>query len=265
MDIYVHKDGQQQGPFTESRVRQGVDTGEFGSDDLAWIAGKASWQPLAALINLDVSKPPPMPTPVVLAEPILITNDHQPLPVTLSTPSVARGIKRDEAVKAEPPAGRRCKKCGAPYGIFSLDRAMFSGLCVRCSPPPKPKSKSVLYEPPPINSREDALKAIRNAGIFYAILFLVNIYLGANEDPVYFATALVILVCTFIMCSAQSRVAAILLLLLAIGGYASILFFQGIQGFGPVTMIIGVLQIGLTVNAVKATFKLQREFKLVVP
>lgn len=60
MDIYVQKHGQQQGPFPENRIRQGLDAGEFVAADLAWMKGKASWQPLASLINLDVTKPPPI-------------------------------------------------------------------------------------------------------------------------------------------------------------------------------------------------------------
>jgi hypothetical protein len=62
MDIYVQKDGQQQGPFPESRIRQGIDGGEFDPADLAWTAGKAAWQPLSILIGLDVTQAPPIPT-----------------------------------------------------------------------------------------------------------------------------------------------------------------------------------------------------------
>ena len=60
MDIYVQKNGQQQGPFPETKIREGIDAGEFKPDDLAWTVGKASWQPLSALINLEVDQPPPI-------------------------------------------------------------------------------------------------------------------------------------------------------------------------------------------------------------
>jgi hypothetical protein len=63
MDIYVQKDGQRLGAFPESRIRHGIDAGEFAPDDLAWTPGKASWQPLSALINLDVNQPPPILDP----------------------------------------------------------------------------------------------------------------------------------------------------------------------------------------------------------
>lgn len=61
MDIYVQKDGQKLGPFPETKIRQGLDAGEFAPDDLAWRNGKASWQPLSALIALDVTQAPPFP------------------------------------------------------------------------------------------------------------------------------------------------------------------------------------------------------------
>ena len=59
MDIYVQKDGQQLGPFSEVKIRAGIDAGEFAPDDHAWTSGKASWQPISALISLDVNRPPP--------------------------------------------------------------------------------------------------------------------------------------------------------------------------------------------------------------
>lgn len=63
MDIYVQKDGQRRGPFSEAQIRSGFDSGEFAPADLAWANGKASWQPLSALINLDVNQSPPFDHP----------------------------------------------------------------------------------------------------------------------------------------------------------------------------------------------------------
>ncbi len=66
MDIYVQKDGQQLGPFPEMRIRHGIDAGEFAPTDLSWTKGKASWQPLASLINLDMTQPPPIHVPALV-------------------------------------------------------------------------------------------------------------------------------------------------------------------------------------------------------
>ena len=60
MEIYVQKDGQRQGPYSEGQIRTGVDRGEFKPDDPAWAMGETSWQTLAALISLDVHQPPPL-------------------------------------------------------------------------------------------------------------------------------------------------------------------------------------------------------------
>ena len=60
MDIYVQKDGQKRGPFSEAQIRTGIDRDVFKPDDPAWTTGKVSWQPLSALINLDVNQPPPL-------------------------------------------------------------------------------------------------------------------------------------------------------------------------------------------------------------
>ena len=64
MDIYVQKDGQRQGPYSEAQIRTGIDRGDLKPNDAAWMTGEASWQALSALINLDVNKTPPL--------------DHQP-------------------------------------------------------------------------------------------------------------------------------------------------------------------------------------------
>ena len=63
MDIYVQKNGQQHGPIPETKVREGIDAGKYSPNDLAWTAGKASWQPLSVLIKLDVNLPPPITEP----------------------------------------------------------------------------------------------------------------------------------------------------------------------------------------------------------
>jgi len=59
-EIFVHKDGQQLGPFEEGHVRCRIDAGEFVIDDYAWMEGRTSWLPLRELIDLDTSRPPPI-------------------------------------------------------------------------------------------------------------------------------------------------------------------------------------------------------------
>lgn len=81
MEIHIQKDGQKHGPFSEAQIRSGVDEGQFAPDDLAWSTGKASWQPLSALINLDVSQPPPICHPPRQNQPDAHTGNCTEIPV----------------------------------------------------------------------------------------------------------------------------------------------------------------------------------------
>jgi hypothetical protein len=59
MQFFVQKNERQVGPFSETRIRRGIDAREFSPDDLAWTPGKASWRKLSTLLNLDPGTPPP--------------------------------------------------------------------------------------------------------------------------------------------------------------------------------------------------------------
>ena len=60
MDIYVRRNGEQLGPLSENQVRTRIEVGVISPSDLAWTVGKASWQPLSSLIDLEVAEPPPI-------------------------------------------------------------------------------------------------------------------------------------------------------------------------------------------------------------
>ncbi|MBE2179665.1 MAG: DUF4190 domain-containing protein [Chthoniobacterales bacterium] len=57
MKIFVHKDGQQHGPFTLEELRTSVSSGAFSASDLCWHTGLEEWQPASALLD---PKPPPL-------------------------------------------------------------------------------------------------------------------------------------------------------------------------------------------------------------
>jgi uncharacterized RDD family membrane protein YckC len=50
MQILVHKNGNQLGPFTMDQLRQGLSDGSFAASDLAWHEGLPSWVSLASLV-----------------------------------------------------------------------------------------------------------------------------------------------------------------------------------------------------------------------
>lgn len=58
MNISVHKNGEQLGPFTESQVGEMLKSGKLALEDLAWTDGMDQWKPLSAFENLT-----PLPLP----------------------------------------------------------------------------------------------------------------------------------------------------------------------------------------------------------
>ncbi|MEI8309299.1 MAG: DUF4339 domain-containing protein [Verrucomicrobiota bacterium] len=48
MQIHIHKNGQQPGPFPESRIAEMLKSGEAAESDLAWSEGMESWKPLSS-------------------------------------------------------------------------------------------------------------------------------------------------------------------------------------------------------------------------
>ena len=111
MDIYVQKDGQQHGPYPESKIRRGIDAGEFDPADLAWTVGKASWQPLSVLINLDTTNPPPFSVrPDVVLPPlqktISRTHTEEPPPVISISNQVDAPVSSNRSLYPRPISSR---------------------------------------------------------------------------------------------------------------------------------------------------------------
>lgn len=59
MQIYISRNGNQTGPFSEEQTRSMISAGMLSGDDLAWGEGFSNWQPLRHIINLP--QPPPVP------------------------------------------------------------------------------------------------------------------------------------------------------------------------------------------------------------
>jgi hypothetical protein len=98
MQIYVHRDGQQLGPYSAEEVRQYLADGNLSADDLAWHEGATDWVPLAQIEGV-VSGPEPartktpswvpqrrgeadVETPMRFAEPLAraVTPEPSPMP-----------------------------------------------------------------------------------------------------------------------------------------------------------------------------------------
>jgi len=81
MNITIHKNGQQLGPFTESQVGEMLKSGQLALEDLAWAEGMEEWKPLSSFENLrplSAQTPPPVaeqvapPSNIKKTEPLAI-------------------------------------------------------------------------------------------------------------------------------------------------------------------------------------------------
>jgi hypothetical protein len=68
MQIYVHRDGQQLGPFSEAELKAQLGSGTISWQDLAWWEGQAGWVPIEQT-SLAASAPPPAPAAGSIAAP----------------------------------------------------------------------------------------------------------------------------------------------------------------------------------------------------
>ena len=58
MDIYIHKNGDNLGPFTQEQIKEGLARNDFTSTDHAWHEDLEGWVPLEALLG--ATSPPPL-------------------------------------------------------------------------------------------------------------------------------------------------------------------------------------------------------------
>src|SRR2546421_7838055 len=61
MEIWIHRNGQFAGRFSESAIRDKVADGSFSPSDLAWNEAKSSWQPISELL---AAVPAATPAPI---------------------------------------------------------------------------------------------------------------------------------------------------------------------------------------------------------
>ncbi|HEX8490819.1 MAG TPA: GYF domain-containing protein, partial [Chthoniobacterales bacterium] len=51
MEIWIHKNGQLAGRFSESAIREKIADGSFSAADLAWSETKSAWQPIPEFLE----------------------------------------------------------------------------------------------------------------------------------------------------------------------------------------------------------------------
>ena len=58
MNIYIHKNEEQLGPFNDAQISEALTSGEFSLEDLAWKEGLTEWVPLRILCQIPQTFPP---------------------------------------------------------------------------------------------------------------------------------------------------------------------------------------------------------------
>lgn len=61
MELYLHQNGEQVGPYTEDQISAMLSSGELSRDDIVWHEGLAEWQPLHSIFALPAPVVPPAP------------------------------------------------------------------------------------------------------------------------------------------------------------------------------------------------------------
>jgi len=64
MEVWIGRDGERHGPYSDADIRQWLGSGQVSRDDLGWYEGLADWQPLSVLFPdavRDASIPPAFP------------------------------------------------------------------------------------------------------------------------------------------------------------------------------------------------------------
>ena len=74
MEVWIGRDGERHGPYTEVEVRQWLRSGQVSASDLGWYEGMADWQPLSSLFPEEIQREPEA------APPAPTTSSVPPLP-----------------------------------------------------------------------------------------------------------------------------------------------------------------------------------------
>jgi hypothetical protein len=112
-----------------------------------------------------------------------------------------------------------------------------------------------------LETRDQALKMTRDAAYGFLFVAALHALLGFFFMPAVLVDAVILAVLAFFLLRTQSRVAAVLLLLVSSGQAAvTVLNRLGMTQLGGKNIILAVIMLIVAVRAVEATFKLQGRF-----
>src|ERR1700741_638937 len=102
MEVWVHRNGEYAGRFSESAIRDKIADGSFSPIDLAWNQSKAAWQPLSEFLAALPEPPKPRSGPLPLPIMPIPAAGPPPLPVMSVSPGPTPSA---QAAAHQPPEG----------------------------------------------------------------------------------------------------------------------------------------------------------------
>ena len=75
MELFLHQNGEQVGPYTEEQVAAMVASGAITRGDIVWREGLADWQPIHTVINLPAPLAPKAPSPAHIPQQQIAPNE----------------------------------------------------------------------------------------------------------------------------------------------------------------------------------------------
>jgi hypothetical protein len=122
------------------------------------------------------------------------------------------------------------------------------------------KKKGALL--PKIETREDALKAAKDCGNAFLVVAAIQGAVGAFLAPSMLLDAILFAACGYFVRWKQSRVTAVIALVLAFAALATTIMNKVGQNVGGGSNIfLAIIIVGSAIRAVEATFKLHGRFK----
>src|SRR2546423_104033 len=129
MEIWVHRNGQYAGRFSESAIRDKVADGSLSATDLAWDEAKSAWKPISELLA---------------AFPVAKTEAAQPSLSSASVSAASESKIEPSSDAAHPPS----PGFGGASRTAATEEA--KSIAPRSGPPPLPTMPMPAAGPPPL-------------------------------------------------------------------------------------------------------------------
>ena len=101
MEIWVHRNGQYAGRFSESVIREKVADGSLSATDLAWDEAKSAWKPISESLAAFPSAPSIAASTVAAEKKIEPATETEPLSDAAHPPSSGFGVASRAAATEE--------------------------------------------------------------------------------------------------------------------------------------------------------------------